>query len=77
MTEPTITFELVPEARPMLDFVVVNHGSVVTFTPLTIEADAWWDENVVDGPRLGTTRAVEPRLAENLLHGIQAEGFTI
>jgi hypothetical protein len=56
------------------DFHIINHGSIVTFQPLTPEAQSWWDENVNDESGLG---AVEPRYAGPIVEGILEEGMTI
>lgn len=59
----------------MADFQIIDHGSLVGFTPLTDEASAWWEENVQDGPCLGRSRFVEHRFAGAIIEGLQAEGL--
>jgi hypothetical protein len=61
------------------DFLVVNHFSLVTVTPLTPAAEAWVEENVPleDWQYIGRGFVVEPRYVGNLVDGIQADGLTI
>lgn len=56
---------------------VTSHGSVVTFTPLTEEAKAWFDENVQsEGWQwIGASLGVDHRMANLLAEGLVAEGF--
>lgn len=73
----TQTFILEPDKRPAHDFAMADHGSIVTFHPLTVAAQQWWAENVNAGPSIGNAYAVEPRYVLPLVDGIEAEGFTI
>jgi hypothetical protein len=60
------------------DFDVVNHGTIMTFRPLTEAAQQWWDDNVdPDAMSLGGAYAVEPRHAFDIAEGILEEGMTI
>jgi hypothetical protein len=61
------------------DFHLINHGSIMTFAPLTPAAQEWWDENVPTEPWqwMGGACAVEPRYAEPIVEGILEEGMTI
>lgn len=63
----------------MFDFAIIDHGSVVTFTPLTSDAKDWLDDNVSvdDWQRMSDGFAVDRRLAADLLQGIAAGGFTV
>jgi hypothetical protein len=67
-----------PSAAPA-DFTVENHGSVWLLTPETTDARNWVDENVALEPWqwLGRSFAVEPRLLDQLVEGIQAEGLSV
>lgn len=76
MPQPRV-FELHPGVKPQLDFVVINHGTVWTFSPLTLEAEGWWEENVEDTVALGNARAVEHRYASAIIDGLTDAGFTI
>ena len=62
-----------------VDVQVVNHGSVVTFQPLTDVARSWMDENVVSEPWqwLGPAFAVDHRLASQLIEGMHEAGLLI
>lgn len=62
-----------------MDFTINDQGSVVMFTPLTDAATAWVDENVaLEGWQwLGNSFAVDHRIAQALVDGIEAEGFTV
>lgn len=71
------TFELRADARPALDFVVVNHGTIWTFNPMTLEAEDWWQDHVQNGPTFGGSYAVEHRFARDIVSGIKNEGFRI
>lgn len=59
----------------MRNFQIINHGSIVGFTPLTAEAADWWAENVEEGPQLGSTFYVEHRFAGAIVEGLEAEGL--
>ena len=56
---------------------ITDHGSVVTFTPLTQEAKDWFAENVASegwqwlGPALG----VDHRFATDLTSGLEDAGL--
>ena len=71
------TFTLAPEQRPTHDFRLADHGGIITFHPMTVEAQQWWAENVNAGPSIGNAYAVEPRYVLPIVDGIEAEGFTI
>jgi hypothetical protein len=63
----------------MTDFLIINHGSIVTFKPLTEEAEAWCEEKLVgdDVMWFGGAVVVEPRYAEPIMEGIVADGLTV
>jgi len=55
-------------------FIIVSHGTLVGFQPLTAEARAWWEDNVAEGPALGDTRYVEHRYAWRIIDAINHLG---
>jgi hypothetical protein len=61
------------------DFIVSDEGSIVTFYPRSDAAQGWWEENVHAEPWqcIGRRWAVDHRMAQNLVNGIEAAGFTI
>jgi hypothetical protein len=61
------------------DFFVDDQGTIVTFYPRSDAAQAWWEENVQVEPwqHIGRRWAVDHRMAQNLVTGIEAAGFTI
>ena len=61
------------------DISVENHGSVMTFQPLTPVGQDWIDENVEseDWQWLGGRLAVEPRCARDLAQGMLDAGLTV
>lgn len=63
------------EEKTMPDFIITNHGSITTFLPVTPEAEAWWNEHVVEGQSIGRARAVEHRYAPDIVNGITEAGF--
>lgn len=62
-----------------VDVEITDHGSIVTFRPLTPAAEAWFDQHVQAEPWqwLGSALAVEHRLGSHLLGGILDAGLTI
>jgi len=64
------------EADSPPDFVVQDHGTIWTFYPRSKVGQAWWAENVEDGPCLGRNHCVEPHYAQDILDGLQRDGFT-
>jgi hypothetical protein len=71
------TFDLQPGAQPALDFVIISHGTIWTFNPLTVAAEDWWQDHVQNGPQFGGSYAVEHRYARDIVNGLQQEGFRI
>jgi hypothetical protein len=62
----------------MPDVSLSNHGSIFTFRPLTDHARQWIEENVdPDAPWWAGAIAVEPRMAYDLVAGMQADGLVI
>lgn len=66
-------------ARPMPDFQVTNHGSVVSFAPLTDAAQSFLDDDVCAEPwqYMGSSLCVDHRCAEPLLIGITEAGLAV
>lgn len=64
------------ETPRVIDFQVIEHGSVWAFTPLTDDARAWWNEHVdPDALQIAGSYAVEHRYAPDIAQAIIAEGF--
>jgi hypothetical protein len=63
----------------MPDFLIADHGSIITIAPVSEAAQGWIDENVVSEPGqwLGGALCVDHRYAGNLIEGIADEGFDI
>jgi hypothetical protein len=62
------------------DVVVTNQGaSVVMFQPVTEEAKQWVDDNLeLEGWQwLGPAFAVDHRMVEHLIDGMEADGLTV
>lgn len=59
------------------DFHIINHGSIVTFQPLTEAAEDWWDAYVDDAPAVGGAYAVDHRYADSIIEGLADEGFSL
>ena len=58
-----------------MKFNIINHGSLIGFTPVDDTAQAWWDEHVQwDEYSLiwGDQYMVEHRHAQDIIDGIQA-----
>jgi hypothetical protein len=62
-----------------MDFVIGNHGSIVTFHAITCEARDWLDENVASEgwQYLGARLCVDHRYAATLTAAIVAAGLEI
>ena len=60
------------------DFLVGDHGSIITITPVSEEGKAWIDENVESESWqwLGSSLCVDHGLAGPLLAGISEAGLT-
>jgi hypothetical protein len=60
------------------DFTLTDGGSVCLLTPTTREARGWLDENIgEDAMYLGQGLAIERRYVQQILDGIQADGFEV
>lgn len=61
------------------DFSVTNHGSVVSFAPLTDAAQAFLDNDVAAEPwqYLGSALVVGHRYAEPMIIGITEAGLAV
>ena len=59
------------------DFNVLNAGTIVMFTPITDEAQAWWKEWIdwESAQMLGNSYSVEHRYAPAIVEGLIAAGF--
>jgi len=59
------------------DFNINDGGSIVSITPLTAQAREWVHENVHTEPWqwMGPTLHVDTRMAQDLIDGINGEGF--
>ena len=55
-----------------MKFQIINHGTLVGFTPASDAAQQWWDENVQWCPMMGDAYLVESRYAQAIIDGIQA-----
>jgi hypothetical protein len=62
-----------------MDFLITDHGSITTVTPLTEAAHSWLDEHVSAEPWqwLGATLAVDHRMADPLINGIMSDGLAV
>ena len=63
----------------MPDFLIANHGSIITIRPVSEAAQQWLDENVVSEPWqwLGGALCVDHRCARDLVTEIAAAGFDL
>jgi hypothetical protein len=61
----------------MSDFLIADHGSIVTIAPISDAAKEWLDENVVSEPWqwLGGALCVGHRCAGDLIDAIEIAGF--
>lgn len=63
---------------PSADFTLTDGGSVCLLTPTTSDARRWLDENIGDDAiYLGRGLAIERRFVQQILDGIQADGFRV
>lgn len=62
----------------MADFTAIDQGSIVMLRPNTDAAREWMDENVhaESWQWQGDFLCIDHRMAQPLLDGIEAEGFT-
>ena len=63
----------------MSDFQIADHGSIISFKPVSEAARRWVDENIVSEPWqwLGGALCVDVRCACDLINELAAEGFQI
>lgn len=61
------------------DVTVSNQGSLIMLSIITPEAKAWVEENVQTETWqwLGNNLCVEPRYADNVIDGMQADGLSV
>jgi hypothetical protein len=60
------------------DFTLTDGGSVCLLTPTTREARYWLDENIgEDAIYLGQGLAIERRYVQQIIDGVQADGFEV
>jgi hypothetical protein len=60
------------------DITVVNHGSIIGFTPGTDDGETWLTEHLPDDVQcLGRTRFCEPRYAGDIVDGAESDGLTV
>lgn len=63
---------------PNTDFIIANHGSIITLTPMTAAAKEWAAEFLPDdAPSFGRGIAIEPRFIDPILQGIEDDGLTV
>tara|TARA_R110000822_G_scaffold160953_1_gene301316 strand:- start:10 stop:228 length:219 start_codon:yes stop_codon:yes gene_type:complete len=55
-----------------MNFNIINHGSLIGFTPIDDSARDWWEENVQDCQQMAGQYFVETRYAQDIIDGIQA-----
>lgn len=60
---------------PNTDFIIANHGSIITLTPMTAAAKEWAAEFLPDDAPSGI--AIEPRFIDPILQGIEDDGLTV
>ena len=71
-----IAADIDAESTSPRDFVITNHGSIVTFLPLTDAARAHCAERFPDdAPRFGNAYGVDTRHAGDIVADLNAEGF--
>jgi hypothetical protein len=63
----------------MSDFLIADHGSIITIRPVSEAACEWLDENVAAEPWqwLDGALCADPRCARDLVAEIAATGFEI
>jgi hypothetical protein len=67
-----LTSLLHPEPKT-LDFSYTHHGSIITLTPHTPEAEAWIIEHLPED----FNGAIEPRFFGNIFEALVSEGFLL
>jgi hypothetical protein len=62
----------------MPDFIVADHGSIVTMTPMTPAAKAWVEEWLPEVQWFGRSACIERRYWPDIYQGITEEaGLTV
>jgi hypothetical protein len=60
------------------DFTLTDGGSVCLLTPTTSNARRWLDENIgEDAMYLGQGLAIERRYVQQIIDGVQSDGFEV
>lgn len=59
------------------DVWVQNHGSIITFMPITQEAENWIAEYVQEPLYFGRALCCEHRLAQDLAIGMEESGLSL
>lgn len=68
----------VQDIGPAPDWCVQDHGTIVTFAPLTQDAIVHGDERFPeDCPMLGENYCVEQRYAIAIIHALMEHGFVV
>lgn len=61
-----------------MDIQVINHGSLIGFTPMSDDGEAWLADNLPDDvATLGTMRFAEPRYAGAIVDGMINDGIEV
>jgi hypothetical protein len=55
-----------------MKFNIINHGSLIGFTPIDDAAQAWWDKHVQECPKMGDQYLVEHGYAHVIVEAIEA-----
>ena len=55
-----------------MKFNIINHGSLIGFTPIDDAAQAWWDEHVQECPKIGDQYLVGHGYAHVIVEAIEA-----
>jgi hypothetical protein len=63
----------------MTDFLIADHGSIVSILPVSAAAREWLDANIMSEPWqwLGGAIAVDPRCARDIIAALADTGFAI
>lgn len=59
------------------DAEVRNVGSFFLLSALTVEARRWCDEYLNEPLRWGTAYVIEPRYIDDIVTGLEVDGFTV
>ena len=63
----------------MTDFLIADHGSIVSILPVSAAAREWLNANLVSEPwqRVNGAVAVDPRCAREIIAALADAGFAI